>query len=110
MMMEKEKDPQTAFANRVLVAGGLTLTVFSLVNILKTAYPGIENLLTLYEPIGPLLGIYLISTLSFFFFLSTLKIESQRRAYQLYIISIILFVLLVFPPIFEAIAQLLGGS
>lgn len=84
-------------------ACSLTLTFFWVLNILKEANPAVKNFLNFYPPVGPLLGLFLVSIL---FFLTTLLVfpkkgEDQKRAFWVLIISAIIFFLMTFPPIFE---------
>ncbi|OGH18334.1 MAG: hypothetical protein A3F31_02985 [Candidatus Levybacteria bacterium RIFCSPHIGHO2_12_FULL_38_12] len=111
--MENQDTPNISTANNVLVSGGLTLTVFWILNILKTAFPMVKSFLTFHKPVGPLSGLYIISILFFallMFLFTSFKIRSQTKACWIYAVSIILFVIMVFPPVFEPIAHLLGGK
>lgn len=99
-------------ANSYLVSGGLTLHLFWILTLLKVAYPGLKGVLNFFTPVGPLLGVYLICSIAFLIFLgvfSVLKIKNQKKAYWFYVISVLLFVVMVFPPVFEPIAHALGG-
>jgi|SRR3989344_9522321 len=111
--MENQDTLYISKANNLLVSSGLTLTVFWILNILKTAFPTVKSFLIFYEPVGPLSGLYIISIL-FFILLTAIfisfKIRSQTHAYRIYVVSIILFVIMVSPPIFEPIAHILGGK
>src|SRR3989338_11031296 len=107
--MENKNTPNIATVNNVLVSGGLTLTVFWILNILKTAFPTVKSFLTFYEPVGPLSGLYVISILFFVLFISlftSFKIRSQTKAYWIYVVSVVLFVIMVFPPVFEPIVHI----
>lgn len=98
-------------ANKFLVSASLTLIVFVVLNIFKTAFPSVKAVLNFYPPVGPLLGVYGLSILFFLVFLgifSVSKIKSQSFAYWFFVISTIFFVIFVFPPVFEPIAHLLG--
>ena len=113
--MKQSIERKISSANNVLISTSLTLTLFWILNILKTANPTAKNFLAFYKPIGPLLGVYIISILSFFLFRiilnSTQKTKIKEGRYNqvllFYIISVLLFALMVFPPIFEPIAHLL---
>lgn len=117
--MKEDIETKISSANTVLISGGLTLVVFWVLNILKTASSAVKNFLTFYKPIGPLLGLYIISIISFFIFrviLKNVKIKnpaspagSQNQAFGFYVVSIVLFVFMVFPSIFEPIVHILNG-
>lgn len=111
--MNMREEERISSANRVLVSVALSLSVFWVLNILKTAYPIVKSNLTWYRPIGPLLGVYVVSIGFLLLFLLVLRVKkmmNQALAYWIYVVAIILFAVMVFPPVFEPIAHLLGGS
>ena len=96
-----------------LIAVSASLNFFWILNIIKTAAPATKGWLTLYAPVGPLSGLFIYSLLfglAVFAILSrVIRIVNQageRRAFVIYYSSIVLFFLMVFPPIFEAVAKL----
>jgi len=97
-------------ANKYLISASITLLLFALINIFKTAFPAFSAMLNFYPPVGPLLGVYILSIILFLLFLgifSIVKIKNQSFAFWFFVVSTIAFLLLVFPPIFEPIAHLL---
>lgn len=94
----------------MLTAAGISLLFFALLNIAKEANPAVKSFLNFYPPIGPLLGLFLFSTVTyiiFYYLLSALKPGSQKKAFWILLISSIAFFFLVFPPVFELIVALL---
>ena len=99
--------------NSYLFSAGISLNVFWISNALKEAYPGVKSFFDFYKPVGPLLGLFIFSTLAFVVSLVIfryLTIGSQKFAVRFYIISVVLFLFMVFPPILEPIAELLSGK
>ena len=98
--------------NKYLVSASITLLLFALINIFKTAFPAFSATLNFYPPVGPLLGVYLLSIIIYLISLgifTAVKIKNQSFTFWFFVVSTIAFLLLVFPPIFEPIAHLLGG-
>src|SRR3989338_4423428 len=96
-----------------LYAVSASLNFFWILNIIKTAAPATKGWLTLYTPVGPLSGLFIYSLLfGLIVFVILGRIfrsvnqASERRAFVIYYSSIVLFFLMVFPPIFEAVAGL----
>ena len=96
-----------------LYAVSASLNFFWILNIIKTAAPATKGWLTLYTPVGPLSGVFIYSLLfclGVFVVLGrvirSVNQASERRAFVIYYSSIVLFFLMVFPPIFEAVAKL----
>lgn len=90
-------------------ASSLALTFFWILNILKEGIAGIKSFLNFYPPVGPLLGLFLSSILSLFVFLIILhsvKPTNQKKSFWVLILSSVLFLLMVFPPVFEIIIDL----
>ena len=109
--MEKNDGLNIQAANGYLTSAAISLVVFWVLGILKVAYPGVKSLLAFYEPIGPLLGLYTVSIITFIIFSAifhVIKIKDQTFAFWFFVISTILFAVMVFPPIFEPIAHTLG--
>lgn len=108
--MEDQKIQQI---NSKLLAAGLTLNFFWILNILKESYAEVKSVLNFYAPVGPLLGLFISSLivlfLSYLVFAMT-KPKSQKAAFWLYTISIITFFLMVFPPIFKPFVDILTGK
>lgn len=99
--------------NSYLVSAGISLNVFWISNLFKTASPGVKEFLDFYKPVGPLLGLFIISSIAFLLGLVVfryLTIGNQKFAVRIYIISVILFLFMVFPPILEPIAEMLAGK
>jgi len=106
--MEDQKIQQL---NSKLLAGGLTLNFFWVLNIFKESYAGVKSVLNFYAPIGPLLGLFVLSGIVFFvfyFLFAMIKPKSQKTAFWVYTISIIVFFLMVFPPFFEPLVGIIG--
>ena len=96
-----------------LYAVSASLNFFWILNIVKTAVPATQGWLTLYAPVGPLSGLFIYSLLfglAAFVFLSrvirSVNRASESRVFVVYYFSIVLFFLMVFPPIFETVAKL----
>src|SRR3989338_9698134 len=96
-----------------LYAVSASLNFFWILNIIKTAAPATKGWLTLYAPVGLLSGLFIYSLLfglAVFAILSrVIRIVNQageRRAFVIYYSSIVLFFLMVFPPIFSSVAKL----
>lgn len=99
--------------NSYLVSAGISLNVFWISNVFKTANPGVKEFLDFYKPVGPLLGLFILSTLAFVVSLVIFRyfaLGSQKFAVRFYIVSVIIFLFMVFPPILEPIAELLSGK
>lgn len=110
--MEENNEANITSANGYLVAAALALIVFWVSGILKAAYPSIKSFLSFYDPIGPLLGLFTLSLISFVLFsaiFQAVKIKNQAFAFWFFVVSTILFAVMVFPPVFEPIAHALGG-
>ncbi len=98
-------------ANKYLLSASITLLLFAFINIFKTAFPAFSATLNFYPPVGPLLGVYILSIIIYLISLgifTAVKINSQKSVFWFFVFSAIAFLLLVFPPIFEPIAHLLG--
>ena len=54
--MEDQKIQQI---NSKLLAAGLTLNFFLILNILKESYAEVKSVLNFYSPVGPLLGLFI---------------------------------------------------
>lgn len=109
--MENNNDQSITTSNSYVVSAGIALVVFWVLGILKVAYPGVKSTLAFYDPIGPLLGLYTVSTVVFVIFsaiFQVMKIKNQAFAFWFFVISAILFAIMVFPPVFEPIAHALG--
>lgn len=103
-------EKQITKANSVLWAASLALTFFWVLNILKEVFSGVKNFLNFYSPVGPLLGLFLFSSLFAFaayLIISSVKPTSQKLAFWSYLISAIVFCLMVFPPVFEPLVDIL---
>ncbi len=111
--MEETNEQAVTTANGYLVAAAIAFVSFWVLGILKVAYPGVKSLLSFYDPIGPLLGLYSVSILVFVLFsviFQFSKIKNQAFAFWFFVVSTILFAIMVFPPIFEPMAHALGGE
>ena len=108
--MEDQKIQQL---NSKLLAAGLTLNFFWVLNIFKESYAGVKSVLNFYAPVGPLLGLFIFSGIVFllsYLVFVMIKPKSQKTAFWVYTISIIVFFLMVFPPIWEPIVDILTGK
>lgn len=102
-------EQQITKANSILWTASLTLTFFWVLNILKEIFSGVKNFLNFYPSVGPLLGLFLLSSLfTFVAYLIVLSVKpaSQKLAFWSYLISAIIFFLMVFPPIFEPLVDI----
>lgn len=103
-------DKSISTSLRFLWAGSFSLTFFWVLNILKESFSDIKNFLNFYPPVGPLLGLFIFSMFVFILsllILKSFKLTNQKKAYFVMLISTILFFLMVFPPIFEVVVDLL---
>lgn len=108
--MEDQKIQQI---NSKLLAAGLTLNFFWILNILKESYADVKSVLNFYAPIGPLLGLFISSVIALclsYFVFAMIKPKNQKTAFWFYAISIIVFFLMVFPPIFKPFVDILTGK
>ncbi|MDP2720907.1 MAG: hypothetical protein Q8O75_03135 [bacterium] len=111
MEEKNNQETQVSLANGYLVAAGLTFIVFWITNILKESYPSVKEFLEFYKPIGPLLGLFALSLASLVIFSTVfqiIKIKNQNIAVWFFIISAVLFAIMVFPPVFEPIVHTLA--
>jgi len=101
-----------------MIGASMGLHYFWIFNVLKEAYPQVKEGLTLYTPVGPLLGLFVISLVAMAlvtfaaYFIVRQKADAEtveRESMDLLIVSTILFFFLVFPPIFEPLVDILAG-
>lgn len=104
-------------ATAALWAASVSVTAFWVLNIFKEAYPGFKSLLNFYSPVGPLLGLFLASLVVFFLvkwlLLSMDKFTTkvnEKTTFWVYVVSVTLFFVMVFPPVFEPIVHWLAGK
>src|SRR3989344_5739995 len=106
--MEADNQQIIIKANSYLVSSGLALYGFWILNVFKEAYQPIKDFLSFYGPIGPLLGLFVFSTAAFVLFLiifnNVFKIKNQTFSFWFFVVSTLIFPLLVFPPVFGTIA------
>ncbi|MBI2326709.1 hypothetical protein HYU92_00145 [Candidatus Curtissbacteria bacterium] len=110
--MEENDQASMSSANSYLISASLSLHFFWILNIFKEAFPQIKNFLTFYQPVGPLLGLYILSSLVFVLLLivfKLVKIGDQKKAFWFFVLSCVIFFFLVFPPIFGPIVDLIKG-
>jgi len=108
--MGEHKIQQT---NSILWAATIALNFFWVLNILKEAFSGVKSFLNFYPPVGPLLGLFIFSVIIFFIsilILVMIKPKSQKVAFWVYVTSILVFFLMVFPPVWEPIVDILAGK
>jgi len=106
---------KSAQAIAVLYAGSASITLFWVLVIMKAAFKPVKNFLDFYSPVGPLLGVFVAAILMFVvakYLIAKYFEENHKglnkkedRAILVYIVSVVLFVFMVFPPIFEPIAH-----
>lgn len=104
------KDQNIFSSNAMLWATSLSLTFFWILNICKESYLSIKDFLNFYQPVGPLLGLFIFSLLAFtilYLLFRSFQIRDQRISFWVMFISSLLFLLMVFPPIFEPIVDFL---
>lgn len=104
-------------ATATMWAASLSLTVFWIANILKEAYPPVKATFNFYAPVGPLLGLFCLSLIIFLAAVWALaKAEaftvriSDKASFLVYVLATSLFFLMVFPPFFEPIVDMLAGK
>lgn len=104
------KDQDIFSSNAIVWASSVSLTFFWVLNIFKESFKVVKDFLNFYPPMGPLLGLFIFSTLVFilaYLLFRSLEIKDQKVSFWIMIISSIIFLLMVFPPIFEPIVQFL---
>lgn len=113
--MEKAKSKSIS----TILAAAITLNFFWITNIFKEANKSVSKFLNFYNPTGPLLGLFIISLVLFFILIAILYLifrnklgskDSQKFVIWFYIVSVILFFFMVFPPVFEPIVEILSGK
>lgn len=107
------EDQRSQQLNSKLLAAGFTLNFFWVLNILKESYAGVKSILNFYAPVGPLLGLFISSVIVFvlsYLIFAMMKPKSQKTAFWFYTISVIVFFLMVFPPIFKPLVDILTGK
>lgn len=105
------KDQDIYSSNAILYSASVSLTFFWILNIFKESYKAVKAFLNFYPPIGPLLGLFIFSILVFilvFLLFRSFRIKDQRKSYWAVVIFSLLFSLMVFPPIYEPIVELLA--
>lgn len=99
--------------NSKLLAAGLTLNFFWILNILKESYKEVKAFLNFYPDVGPLLGLFIFSGIVFFISLVVLvmiKPKSQKTAFWFYALSAVIFFFMVAPPFFKPLVDILTGK
>ena len=95
------------------------LHVFWILNVLKEAFVGVKNVLNFYPPVGPLLGLFTAGVLSivgftiaayYTFGKNASTPGFQRHVFWFYVLSAVVFALMVFPPFSEPLVELLSGK
>ena len=107
----KEKDFQQI--KSVLWSAAVSLTFFWKLNILKESFKGVKDFLNFFPSVGPLLGLFVFSVVVFllaFGVFSLIKPKSQKLAFWVYLLSVVVFVFMVFPPVFGPIVALITGK
>ena len=100
-------------STRILLSVSLSLTTFWVLNLLKEAFPAVKSWLNFAPSVGPLLGLFLAGILALGLGLlasARLKpahLSEEIVAFLCYIVSVWLFFLMVFPPIYEPIVELI---
>ena len=98
--------------------GAASVTTIWVLVILKEAYKPIDSVLNFYKPVGPLLGIFVVSLIVFWavcsFRLSKIKeLPPNKLAKELYnslkwfIIASVLVLFMTFPPIYNIVVDIL---
>ncbi len=111
--MSKSKSSKAIQATSVLYAGAVSMTSFWIFFILVESYHGLSSVFGFYKPVGALLGVFLASLFifavtcygltSYFANNSSAHKKVQAKAISSYMVSAILFLFMVFPPIIEPI-------
>ena len=110
--MEENNQISISPVNSYLISGGLTLNFFWVLNIFKEAYPNVKDFLTFYKPIGPLLGLFILSSFVFVLFLIVfkfVKIQDQKKVFWFFVLSCLVYFLMVFPAVFEPLVDIIKG-
>lgn len=105
-------EKQVIQSNSVLYSASITLTFFWILNIFKESFDAVKSSLNFYPPVGPLLGLFLSSIL----FLAVLSVmvpvfkpRNQKLSFWMLVMSAIIFLFMVFPPIFEPLVDIIKG-
>ena len=104
----EQNDTHIPTANGALISVALSLHVFWILNLFKEASPSVKEWLTFYNPVGPLSGLFIVSLVAFVLLLlvlSPLRIKNQQFALWFFIVSTVLFALMVFPPVFKIFVE-----
>ncbi|MBI2022106.1 hypothetical protein HYS93_04510 [Candidatus Daviesbacteria bacterium] len=102
------KDQDLTDSNSVLWATSASLNFFWVLNIFKESFKDVKNFLNFYPPTGPLLGLFTFSIFVFIvvlFGLKLIRIRNQKFSFWAILISSILFLIMVFPPVFKIIVD-----
>lgn len=105
-----KNDTNKTITSHSLMSVAISLNAFWIINLAKTANESVKDTLDFYSPVGPLLGVFVASLvvlgLAFWVLRAAHVRISEKFAYRFYVATAILFFLMVFPPIFEPIAEL----
>ena len=99
--------------NAALFSAATSLNAFWILIVLKGAYPAISKFMNFYPPIGPLLGLYIFSTLIFVlcFFAGWFAFRDRDKVstllYRYFIASVIFYALITLPVFHEPLIHLL---
>lgn len=121
--MAKAKSQTTIASSRsvaALYAGSATLNAYWIMVLIKASSDGFSSFLNWYGPVGPLLSLFILNMVVFglvFYFVDKHFAEASQRSLkrhqnlsvQLFVLSSILVFFMLFPPIFEPIAEFFHG-
>ena len=113
--MPQERNLNTI--NAMLLATSFSATIFWIMNIFKVVSPAFKNFLQVYNPAGPLSGLFVYSIVGFVVFWLLWLLFSMRANAKKYLkasiitfyVTTVLFFFMVWPGIFEAIAGIFKG-
>ncbi|MBI2595524.1 hypothetical protein HYW46_02185 [Candidatus Daviesbacteria bacterium] len=106
-------DKKIIESNSIIYSSGTALTFFWILNIFKESFNVVKDFLNFYPPVGPLLGLFLSSSLLFilcFVIIPTFKPINQKFSFIFLWVSAVVFCLMVFPPISELFIKLIKES
>jgi hypothetical protein len=86
--------------------------LFGILNIGKYVFASFKAVLNFYPAVGPLLGLYVLCIIIYMLLVwlfSAVKIESQKLSLIFFVVGIVIFFFLVFPPVYEPIVHLIAG-
>jgi len=123
MAKSKAKTPASAVSSQsvgAMYAGVITLNAYWILIFFKHSFKSFSNALNWYDPVGPLMSLFIIGLLVFvascLWISNSLQDASEKElrkhtktALELLVVSAILVFFMTFPPFFEPIADAIFG-